>query len=83
MISRKPRGYWRDIRNVIKEARRVKRENGLESFPSSTESKKLGISGLVDAIYKYHGGMQAFRIVLGEEQKKGSWKSKTDDANAY
>ncbi|MCP6719618.1 MAG: hypothetical protein KJI71_05380 [Patescibacteria group bacterium] len=64
--NRKPKGYWKDICNVILEAEFIKSEYGFDTLPSPRELSKLGHSSLVTSTCEYHGGFAKIRLLLGE-----------------
>ena len=70
MKERKPRGYWKDICNVILEIEFVKSEHGFDRIPSQKELQRLSYSGLSRAIIDYYGGFRKFRELMGEEQRR-------------
>ncbi len=73
----KEKGYWEKERNVLKEARRIMKENKLNKLPSGAILYELGHSSFVAAISRYHGGFSVFRKKLGEDKvrnKMGSLK---------
>lgn len=61
----KPRGYWKDLENVLAEIERVKQEHGFTELPSSFQLEELGQCSLTQAVRKYHGGFAALRERLG------------------
>ena len=62
-IVRKPKGYWENWENVEKELIKIKKGyNG--KIPSSNELNRIGKSGLVSAIHKYHGGLNTVRLKM-------------------
>ncbi|MEK6871620.1 MAG: hypothetical protein AABX16_01835, partial [Nanoarchaeota archaeon] len=46
----------------------VMQEHEWQTMPSNETLRSIGESGLVAAIYKYHGGIVAFRKKMGQEQ---------------
>ena len=51
----------------------------MKKLPSENKLRKLGYSDIGYAIYRYHGGMNAFRKMVGEPLKRdkfpgGKWK---------
>ncbi|MBX4196183.1 hypothetical protein KW805_01185 [Candidatus Pacearchaeota archaeon] len=76
--TRKPNGYWNNIKNIVKEARTFKKKHKLKQLPGATTIRELGGNTLVAAIM-HHVGMRKFRDTMGEEQReaeKGVWKNK-------
>ena len=74
----KPPGYWQSLENTIYEAKKLMKEQGVDTFPSQKELDKLGYSSLKTAISNYHGGFPNFRKSLGEKESQkpnGYWKS--------
>ncbi|MEK6871624.1 MAG: hypothetical protein AABX16_01855 [Nanoarchaeota archaeon] len=73
-----PYGHWRNVKNIVKEARRIKKIHKLDSLPGAKRLTELGYGYLAGVINKYVG-MRSLRTFLGEEQKelpKGAWKNK-------
>lgn len=62
--SVKPRGYWKDIGNVITETLTIMRELGCEELPGQRILDNRGYHSLASSIALYHGGFPAFREVL-------------------
>lgn len=54
--------YWQDIENVKKELNLI--EENLGRFPTTSDLKLIGKSGLLGAISKYYGGIKNLRIKL-------------------
>ncbi len=77
--TRKPRGYWHDMDNLLFEARKAKRELGVDRLPSQTELWKRGYTSLSVSIgHNVEGGFFAFRKLLGEKPMRvenGTWQS--------
>ena len=72
----KPKRYWKDLKITLQEARKVKKKYRLKALPCTERLNEMGYGGLGASIEKYHGGMRAFRELLGEEQRKlenGMW----------
>lgn len=59
---------WKFIENVKTEIRKIIKELG--HFPISEELKELGYSGLLNAIIKYHNGLNKLREEFGYNLKK-------------
>jgi len=75
--SVKPPGYWPNRENCLAEARAAIQKESWDVLPGQNTLKKRGYSSLGFAISKYHGGMNTFRKLLGEEnprQQMGAWK---------
>jgi hypothetical protein len=70
MNERKVYGYWKDEGNALAEARKAMREQGWENLPSADILGEHGYSSLGFAIKKYHGGIQEFRLSLGQENAR-------------
>ncbi len=71
----KPRGYWEDTENVMRELLKVISDNNFTSLPSENKLTELGHFGLRRAIQK-KGGMPVFRKLFGQEQirvPRSSW----------
>ncbi|MEK7620544.1 MAG: hypothetical protein AAB413_04900 [Patescibacteria group bacterium] len=62
-MSRKPPGYWDDWKNVEEALRPVITRLG--RFPTMPEFRELGLSGLLDALSRSHGGTPVVRDRLG------------------
>ena len=60
----KPPNYWKSLENTIYEAKKLMKEQGVDTFPSQKELDKLGYSSLKTAISNYHGGFPNFRKTL-------------------
>ncbi len=76
--GRNNKGYWKDERVAIKEAKKLIKRYKLKSLPNGDKLAELGYGGLESAILRYHGGFRRFRELLGEEQKKkedGLWNN--------
>ena len=68
--------FWKDLNNLQIELEKISEEIG--HFPSETELRRMGYSGLPSAIRKYHGGMHKIRDLLNVKQAKrkdGVWKN--------
>jgi len=68
MAKKKPRGYWRDWKNVERELKQAMRELG--HFPTYRELQKMGKSSLCYIMTNHHGGLIEVRRRLGEETGK-------------
>ena len=74
----KPQGYWKDLDNILAEARKIMGEHGFEKLPGQQRLSTLGYSSLANAIIKHHGGFRRVRILLGQQEqrvKDGQWKN--------
>ena len=60
-------GLWENIRYVLREARAIKAKHGFEQLPGGEALSKLGYSAFLNAVNKYHGGMNNVRRKLGEK----------------
>jgi len=72
----KPRGYWKNINNVIKELNRIKKKHDFKILPSAQILSEIGYSRLLNAINRYHKYPNVKKI-LGEKYlrvKCGQWK---------
>jgi len=69
MINKKPNGYWKNKDNIIREARKVIEQNGLDNIPSSQSLMRLGHSSLSMAIIQQFRSFIKFREELGYEGK--------------
>jgi hypothetical protein len=65
--KRREDGVWRDQEYVVEEARKALKKKGWDRLPSAGVLHQSGYSGLANAIPRYHGGMRAFRKLLGDE----------------
>ena len=61
--SRKPVGYWDNIENVIREWKKVIAKHG-DQAKSLEWLQNNGSSSLVNAIWRKHGGVDAFRDLM-------------------
>jgi len=71
----KPKGYWDDKKNVLKEVLSLYEKHDWEQLPSSRELAEMGHSSLVNAIIR-HGGFSKLREELGEKPRiieAGKW----------
>jgi len=69
---------WKDLEDALQQAQHVMDQHDFETLPGSTVLKRLGYSGLSNAITLYHGGFHKFREKLGCDQvqrQPGLWKS--------
>jgi len=76
MASRKPYKFWQDKANMVREARKVMRQENYDTLPSADALQELGHGSLAAAITKY-GGYYTLRQELGEGNLKkpsGYWK---------
>ena len=62
----KPNGYY-TLENTIFEAKKVMKEQGVDTLPTENKLKELNYSGLSSAINKYHGGFDNIREILNQE----------------
>ena len=58
------KGKWKDLEFAIEQAKRVMRENELDTLPTSRVLNQLEKSSLSYAITKYHKGLPNFRKIL-------------------
>jgi hypothetical protein len=65
-LSRKPNGYW-TLEKTIYEAKKVMKEQGVDTLPTENKLKELNYSGLSSAIINYHGGLPNFREIMNQE----------------
>lgn len=65
----KPKGYWKNVKNIVFEVRKVMQELEVEELPNSDLLIEEGYSGLANAI-RNSGGYVAFRELLGQKQKQ-------------
>ncbi len=73
--SVKPKGFWNNPQNILKEARKVIKIYG--DLPGGEKLKELGYGGLDTAILRHYGGMRKLRNELGIRERKkenGLWK---------
>jgi len=84
MLGEKPRkkepGPWRDLDYTVKMAMEAMEDQDLTDFPGAWKLRKLGYYGLVNAIYKHHGGMIKFRKIIRKPpviREQGIWKDLT------
>lgn len=54
-VENKPNGYWLDFDNLKKEINFIIKING--RFPTTNYLREINRDDIVNAIYKYHGGM--------------------------
>ena len=74
-LSRKQKGYWSNWENMKKTLNEIIKKNG--KFPTSTELREVGYSGLLTSIIETHGGLCKVRERLGYKEGKrqqGYWK---------
>jgi len=71
-------GLWKDAHYTVEQAQTMLQEHNLTVLPSEDTMKKLGYSGLRDAIKTYHGGFPAFRRVLAERNGSPSEKEQLE-----
>lgn len=74
-VKRKPKGYWKNKQNRIKEAKKVMEKEGWDRLPCDTILIKHGYSGLNNAIIRYDRGMKKMRKLLGQENIFGKLKN--------
>ena len=67
MTKRKPKGYWKEWRNVKNELEKVVKKIG--HFPSGRELSDLGFSSLGMAVHA-HGGFSEARVKMGHEPSR-------------
>ena len=58
-----------DLEYTIREGRTIMEKYGFSELPSPGELGRLGYSGFVSSVYKYHGGFQKFRELFGERKQ--------------
>ena len=71
----KPKGYWKNWKNVKRTLKKIVKELG--HFPNRKDFDEKGYSRLPGAILEFHGGMRNVREKLGYEQARvadGEWK---------
>ena len=66
--SVKPKGFWNNPQNILKEARKVIKIYG--DLPGGEKLKELGYGGLDTAILRHYGGMRKLRNELGIRERK-------------
>ena len=62
-LLRKPHGYY-TLENTIYESKKVIKEHGFNTLPSSNKLRELGYSGLSRAISVHHSGFPNFRKIM-------------------
>ena len=65
-LLRKPHGYY-TLENTIYESKKVIKEHGFDTLPSSNKLRELGYSGLSRAISVHHSGFPNFREIMNQE----------------
>ncbi len=78
MNKRKPRGYWMEKKNIVREMNSVIRKHLLNEIPSEKQTHELGYTQLADAIDRNYG-WRNLRIEFGNRQIRVSnnqWKNK-------
>lgn len=67
---------WTDLQVVLGKMKELVEETG--GFPSSKKLHKMGYSGLLSAIHKYHNGINHIRKLLGFElpSKRFQWEKR-------
>lgn len=77
-ITRKPKGYWKDFRNVEREILAFIAEQGTPgTIPTATELRHAGHGSLASAICEYHGDFHEVAQRLGLSSRyrpKGYWR---------
>jgi len=80
--SEKPRGYWKDPDNVLKEAKGLMKKRKLKKFPTLGSLNNIGRSSLRVAIGNYPGGLDKFYDDLGSDAERwttpGYWKDEVN-----
>ena len=74
----KPKKYWHSLGNCLDEAKSLMEKHSFDKFPSQVKLNEIGYGSLCVAISKYHGGLNKFRELLGEElliKPMGYWES--------
>ena len=71
----KPKGYWKDLENILSELKTAINENNLSQFPSSSWLQQNDYNMLYISINKYHGGYLSFRdrfsgVLIGNSQNE-------------
>jgi len=77
MRERKPRGYWKDFSIVERELKPIIKELG--HFPTQTELKERGYTGMSSAVQDNHGGLNCVRERMGYKlntKPSGYWTDK-------
>ena len=65
-LLRKLSGYY-TLENTIYESKKVIKEHGFNTLPSSNKLRELGYSGLSRAISVHHSGFPNFREIMNQE----------------
>ena len=63
---KKPNGYW-TLEKTIYEAKKVMKEQGVDTLPPQKKLTELGYGGLINAISRHHGGITNFREIMNQE----------------
>jgi len=74
-ITKQAPGHWRDFNNIKSTLEGIIVQVG--DFPSTTQLKDLGYSGLITGMQDYHKGIRNVKEKMGYENKthpKGHWK---------
>jgi hypothetical protein len=77
-------GAWKDPTYTIAQARKAIKKEGWSTLPRQDVLSRQGYGGLAGAIARHHGGMHAFRKLVGEQPKKresGVWQDLTYTIN--
>ena len=65
-LLRKPHGYY-TLENTIYESKKVIKEHGFDTLPSSNKLRELDYHGLSRAISVHHSGFPNFREIMNQE----------------
>jgi len=65
-LLRKPHGYY-TLETTILEAKKVIKEHGFDTLPSSNKLRELDYHGLSRAISVHHSGFPNFREIMNQE----------------
>jgi hypothetical protein len=68
----KPLNYWKDWKNLQGELHLICDELG--EFPTQDDIRKMGRDDIVNAIHRYHGGMNVVIEKMGYDIRRQSWK---------
>jgi len=63
-------GVWKSLDFTLEQATKFMEEHELDTLPSGEELRRNGYSSLTHAINSYHGGMNNFRRVLGDKERR-------------
>jgi hypothetical protein len=65
---------WKNRKYAKEQALQAMQKERWETLPGAVILEKKGYSRLYSAIREYHGGLPAFRNMLGQENPLGRWK---------